>query len=580
MLRRHDRQFLFFMLLVAAIGLYIGWKYFWFLTDDAYIAFRYVSNSILGHGYTWNPAPFRAVEGYTGFLWLVLLEVVWRAFGILPPQSANTLSLGFSFLSMVVATIAVMRLNLNRQLQRFRVALVALLLVGMLVNRTFLTWSSSGLETALFNCCFFTWAVITIFARRRDHWWLAGMTMAAALVYLSRPDGMLVVMSTLVLVIVSFISLLRKKQISLTWFVSIMPLAIPVLHMLWRKSYYGEWLPNTYYAKHVAAWPAAGVRYFASFVLEHGMWIWLIVLISVVVVSWRRHKGDFRRIVTAALGEPADKTADEADLPGRRLCSVVVAATVLIHVGYYTLIIGGDHFEWRVYSHLIPLVLVTLFSLLSFLAIKPSRALIIVVVFILFSVLIPWTHHQSTKDIEMLAEADTLKVPVSDKLPSLLHWLTKPHDALQDWLIDHHVCVRRMEHKLFWKLQLLKYPERTLHVPVRAGEFPVAYFTTVGVPGWVLPNVSIIDGYGLNDYVIARHAPYSSEERLMAHDRYPPENYVKSFAPNVGLVGLKKLVYMQRPPELELTTETIIALERYWEDKIVRGIGTSTLPVK
>ncbi|MFZ2540776.1 MAG: hypothetical protein WAW75_03260, partial [Gallionella sp.] len=75
------------MLAIAAVVLFIGWKKFWFLTDDAYIAFRYASNSILGFGYTWNPPPFRPVEGYTSFLWVIILEYIWRIFGVLPPNS-------------------------------------------------------------------------------------------------------------------------------------------------------------------------------------------------------------------------------------------------------------------------------------------------------------------------------------------------------------------------------------------------------------------------------------------------------------------------------------------------------------
>ena len=50
------------ILTAAAIVLYLCWKKFWFLTDDALIAFRYVSNSILDRGYTWNPPPFRPLE--------------------------------------------------------------------------------------------------------------------------------------------------------------------------------------------------------------------------------------------------------------------------------------------------------------------------------------------------------------------------------------------------------------------------------------------------------------------------------------------------------------------------------------
>ncbi len=45
-----------------------GWRELWFLTDDAFIAFRYVSNAMEGRGLVWNPAPFAQVEGYTSFL--------------------------------------------------------------------------------------------------------------------------------------------------------------------------------------------------------------------------------------------------------------------------------------------------------------------------------------------------------------------------------------------------------------------------------------------------------------------------------------------------------------------------------
>ncbi len=53
--------------------LYFGWRLFWFMTDDAYIAFRYVENSLRGYGHVWNPPPFMPVEGYTSFLWVLLL---------------------------------------------------------------------------------------------------------------------------------------------------------------------------------------------------------------------------------------------------------------------------------------------------------------------------------------------------------------------------------------------------------------------------------------------------------------------------------------------------------------------------
>jgi arabinofuranosyltransferase len=63
------------LLASAAVGLVVGRKTFYFLTDDAYIIFRYVSNSVEEYGLVWNPPPFRPVEGYTSFLWAVVLRL-------------------------------------------------------------------------------------------------------------------------------------------------------------------------------------------------------------------------------------------------------------------------------------------------------------------------------------------------------------------------------------------------------------------------------------------------------------------------------------------------------------------------
>jgi arabinofuranosyltransferase len=62
---------------------------------------------------------------------------------------------------------------------------------------------------------------------------------------------------------------------------------------------------------------------------------------------------------------------------------------------------------------------------------------------------------------------------------------------------------------------------------------PVTTQRTVGVIGWVFPNVAVIDADGLNDYIIARTpVKVSNDERLMAHDRYPPPGYMECFRSN------------------------------------------------
>ena len=84
-----------------------GYRELYFLTDDAYISFRYAANALAGHGLVWNPAPFLPVEGYTNFAWVVLLGGVWALFGVEPPAAANPISLLFGLLSSTLLTLLV-----------------------------------------------------------------------------------------------------------------------------------------------------------------------------------------------------------------------------------------------------------------------------------------------------------------------------------------------------------------------------------------------------------------------------------------------------------------------------------------
>src|SRR5437762_11174596 len=119
-LTRKNKVALALVALATLVAVYFGWRTFWFLTDDAFIAFRYVSNSRLGYGYVWNAPPFRPVEGYTSFLWVVLLDVVWRITGADPPKSANYLSLVFTCVTLLLASLMVLRMRLRPELNAHR----------------------------------------------------------------------------------------------------------------------------------------------------------------------------------------------------------------------------------------------------------------------------------------------------------------------------------------------------------------------------------------------------------------------------------------------------------------------------
>ncbi len=138
-------------LVLLAVATFLGWRLFYFLTDDAYIAFRYAANSLHGWGLTWNPPPFEPVEGYTSFLWVILLREVWRLTGVAPPVAANVLSLLFGYGTLFIGARLLLRMRFPEPFHKYKWLWLALALLGTVTNRTFLTWLSSGLETSMFN---------------------------------------------------------------------------------------------------------------------------------------------------------------------------------------------------------------------------------------------------------------------------------------------------------------------------------------------------------------------------------------------------------------------------------------------
>lgn len=541
-MRRDLETLLRALLCAAAAGaLLAGWSAFWFQCDDAFIAYRYVSASQLGWGYTWNPPPFRPVEGYTSFLWVVLLDAVWRVLGVEPPQAANWLALLFSAASLALVVAMVLRLRLSPGLARWRTLLLGLVLLGVVSNRTFLAWTSSGLETALFGFLLLAWVAIAVFGSGSRSS-LAWLSLSAGLLALARPDGLLFAAATAVILLVRAAA---RGGVSAGALAPALPLLTPVAHVLWRRARYGYWLPNTYYAKQVAAWPEAGLRYFAAFVLEYAYWIWLALALVAGV----------RLLRSGALA--ARLRRGDAELATR----ILVGAALALHFAYYTFRVGGDHFEFRVYQHWVPLLLVSFAAVAEADGLSPRRSLAALAAMLVLGSPLPWLHWWHTRNLTERAETFKLHYRVSPHLPAAVRWYGAAWDDLEGWLIRHLVGLRHQEHKIFGEVQVARFPPRAIGAQISGDGHPVLVYHTIGVPGWVLPNVAVLDWFGLNDAVIAHAKPTreASEDRQMAHDRGPPPGYFECFRPNVFV--RKKQGLTMRPRAHPLTAGEIRACE-------------------
>jgi len=236
------------------------WR-FDFLCDDAFISFRYARNLGRGLGAVYNPGVHPPVEGYTEFLWVVLLA------------GASRLGLSLEVVSRVLSAAAggllvvlVVRTCWRRTAPTPWALAATAAFVGTLTPLA--VWSTGGLATAPFAL-----ACFVVFERLhgepgRHHGTGAGL--AAAAVVLLRADGAYWVA---VLLGLSLLAAWRSRDACLAraagWAVGL-SLGTFLLHLGWRWSVYADWLPNTARTKIGldASTLARGVRYVAGYAAE------------------------------------------------------------------------------------------------------------------------------------------------------------------------------------------------------------------------------------------------------------------------------------------------------------------------
>ncbi|HSP07652.1 MAG TPA: hypothetical protein VLR94_10780 [Acidobacteriota bacterium] len=289
------------------MALVYAWGLSW-VAEDAYISFRYARNLVEGHGLVFNPG--ERVEGYTNFLWTLLL-----AAGLWIGGSPETISLVLG-LVFTAGTFFAAR-AIHRSVfpgTAFPAALLALSL-----NYSWASFSTSGMETSLLTCLLV--AGFALFFRSG-----ARCTMASgavlALAVMTRPDAVLAI------AVLAGTCLLQRRMRDLLLLLA----AFAILYtpyFLWRFSYYGDLLPNTFYAKSGAlAYHKQGLLYAAQFLKRYNLWL-LLPLPAVAAIAVRRR---------------AEKLPDIA-LP--------VSAFLLIY-SYYIIRIGGDFMEGRFFVPLLP----------------------------------------------------------------------------------------------------------------------------------------------------------------------------------------------------------------------------------
>ena len=496
----------------------------WFLTDDAFISFRYVRNLLEGHGLVFNPG--ERVEGYSNFLWVLELAAVWWALGVAPEDAAPWLSVAFT--AGTVGALAWWVYRLPSLRNRGLVGWMALGLVCS--SATFAVWTSGGaLETRQFTF-FIVLTVVCLSLYRDRRAGLLAVSLSLAGAALTRPEGPLIAVCCFGWFFVQRMA--DTKRMRVGWR-ELAYLAAPFVilvaaHFLYRYAYYGEWLPNTYYAKHVRPWYESGFRYLWAAALETGLYL----LIPLAWVALRHRWRETRDGIHA-----------------------LVLLLIAVHMAY-VMRIGGDHFEYRPLDFYWPLLALPAAEGIACIGSRiaafdrrriPLRlwwpgartcALILFIPVIFYcgavqAVLLFEGARIDERIVHLHIELDEGNAGWLLAAPGMPALVAVSNDLRHQSAVQG-VGSRFTEHREFANGELQMWQS---YENMKRGVIPddaLMVGRSIGIRFYHLPDLKVIDTFGLTDATVARNPVKTpNHQRNMAHDRHPPPGYLEQRGVNL-----------------------------------------------
>ncbi|HCU97722.1 MAG TPA: hypothetical protein DGM69_00065 [Chloroflexi bacterium] len=295
-------------------------------TDDAYITYRYAENLANGNGIVFNPGD--PVEGYSNLLYLLLLTPVFLV-------GASTHVYVVSVVLNICFGIGALYVFANYTRDKFGNTNGSLAAFVFVLTPPLWMWISSGMETILIV---FLVLLLMVYIERiiegaKD---LRILSLLLICISMARADGFVIAS------IVIFYLFLKGCFREMWWSLMVVVCTLSA-YSIWRLYYYGDLLPNTYYAK--VSGPLIervvfAVRQLWGISMNEGLFVYLLVAVLVFVQVF-------------------SNLYRKAQLENQQLFKF---ETVFIFAWiFYWIYIGADHFVERFLVVLYPLGLIALF---------------------------------------------------------------------------------------------------------------------------------------------------------------------------------------------------------------------------
>jgi hypothetical protein len=246
------------------------------LFDDAMISMQYARNLANGNGLVWNAGDER-VEGFSNPLW-----VIYMAFFHLFPIASSKISVALQISGSIflAANLVIVWRIASRFLEGYLAPLLATFLTGFYFHLN--NWALQGMEVGLL-ALLLSGAVLLALRSREQKRFSVWPYVLLTIGTLVRID--MAVSLALLTTFSAWKDAPRRNQ-HLLWGFGLLASSV-ITQTLLRLSYYGEWLPNTYYLKVVGISLVdriqRGLSVFGDFIWGSGWFLMVLPLILLLL---------------------------------------------------------------------------------------------------------------------------------------------------------------------------------------------------------------------------------------------------------------------------------------------------------
>jgi len=325
-----------------------------YVNDDCFISFRYAKNLINGLGLVYNAG--ERVEGYTNFLWTMLIAVGMKL-NIDPVPFSMWMGIFFFALNILLFAYLSWKFLIKNQQpdagdetrpSTFFLT-IPLTSLALCLHHEFNSYATTGLETSMYTFFVCLGFALLLFANDNKKFILSGFVFVLAM--LTRPDGAIFLGASGV-----YIILTQKKIIvrSLSFLAPTLLIFVP--YWLWRYDYYGYFFPNTFYAKSGnLAYYSQGLEYTWLYFKTYYVFFGIVLLGLIFLVQTRK------RWAPLKLNSIWKAFHTEGHITQR----ILLASLFIGIYSFFVIRVGGDFMFGRFFIPITPILFILLESLLS-----------------------------------------------------------------------------------------------------------------------------------------------------------------------------------------------------------------------